>query len=130
MEWKDQGRVLGLMLAAVLALAAGEVLLSKGMKAVSVGEGRWTEQIMAVLSSPWIVAGAGLMLVHLVLYMAALGKADLSLALPLTAASYPITALLSRSYLGENVGTTRWIGIALITAGVAVVGLGDAWTRR
>ena len=130
MEWKDQSRMLGLMTAAVAALAVGEVLLSKGMKGASGGEGRWTEQVMGVLGSPWIWAGAGLMLLHLILYMAALGKSDLSLVLPLTAASYPLTTLLARQYLGEQIGTTRWAGIALITAGVAVVGLGDAFTRR
>ena len=130
MPWIGHGRILGLMLAAVLALATGEVALAKGMKAESVGEVRWIAQVLAVVSNPWIWAGAALMLVHLILYMAALGKADLSLVLPLTAASYPLTTLLSRYYLGEQVGMSRWIGVALITAGVAVVGLGDAFTRR
>jgi drug/metabolite transporter (DMT)-like permease len=130
MPWNEQGRMIALMLAAVVALAAGEVLLAKGMRAAPGGEGGWTAQVVGVLASPWIWAGAGLLLIHLVLYMAALGKADLSFVLPLTAASYPLTTLLSRYYLNEHVGTSRWIGIALITVGVAVVGLCDASTRH
>jgi drug/metabolite transporter (DMT)-like permease len=58
--------------------------------------------------------------------MLALRGADLSFALPLTAASYPLGALLSRFYLHEDVGTTRWVGTFVITAGVAIVAFGDA----
>ena len=121
---------MALIVAAVVALAAGEALIARGMKGVGGEGGRWTEQVAAAVRSPWIWAGGATLLLHLVLYMAALGKADLSLVLPLTAASYPLTTLLSRYYLGEQVGTTRWIGTLLVTAGVAVVGLGEAWSRR
>jgi drug/metabolite transporter (DMT)-like permease len=129
MIWKGRGGFVALIVAAVVALAAGETLIAKGMKRVAEG-GRWTEQVVAALRSPWIWAGGGMLLLHLILYMAALGKADLSLVLPLTAASYPLTTLLSRYYLGEHVGTTRWVGIVVVTVGVAVVGLGEAWSRR
>jgi drug/metabolite transporter (DMT)-like permease len=50
----------------------------------------------------------------------------LSFALPLTAASYPLSALLARYYLHEHVGTARWLGTLLITVGVAIVAFGDA----
>jgi drug/metabolite transporter (DMT)-like permease len=52
--------------------------------------------------------------------------ADLSFALPLTAASYPLAAVLARFYLREDVGTARWLGTLVITAGVAIVALGDS----
>ncbi len=127
---KGQGRVLLILLLAVLALAGGEALLARGMKGTE-GEGiRWTETVRRVARSPWIWAGAGLLLIHLVLYMAALGKADLSYVLPMTALSYPLTALLAQSFLAERVGPTRWLGTVLITAGVAVVGIGEAMGRR
>jgi len=130
MAWKDQGPLLSLIGAAVIALAAGETLLAKGIKGSAVAGGRWTEQVASVLANPWIWAGVGLLLLHLILYMTALGKADLSLVLPMTAASYPLTTLLSSYYLHEEVGTTRWVGTLLITVGVAVVGFGDAWGQR
>lgn len=58
--------------------------------------------------------------------MVVLREADLSFALPLTAGSYPLTALLSSWLLHEEVASTRWIGTALITLGVALVSLADS----
>jgi drug/metabolite transporter (DMT)-like permease len=127
---KGQGRVLLILLLAVVALAGGETLLARGMKGTE-GEGiRWTETVGRVVRSPWIWAGVGLLVLHLVLYMVALGKADLSYALPMTALSYPLSALLAQMFLAERVGPTRWLGTVLITAGVAVVGIGEALGRR
>jgi drug/metabolite transporter (DMT)-like permease len=114
------------MLVAVVALAVGETLLSKGMKQTGRTGGRWVVQAKAVVRNGWIWTGLSLLLIHIGLYMLALRGADLSFALPLTAASYPLAALLARFYLREEVGTARWIGTLLITAGVAIVALGDA----
>jgi drug/metabolite transporter (DMT)-like permease len=121
-----RGRILIIMLIAVVALAVGETLLSKGMKQVDHGGDGWAHQAMAVIRSGWIWAGLILLIVHVGLYMLALKGADLSLALPLTAAAYPLAALLARFYLREEVGTARWIGTLVITAGVAIVALGES----
>jgi drug/metabolite transporter (DMT)-like permease len=120
-----RGRILIIMLIAVVALAVGETLLSKGMKQAGRGGDGWEQQAALVVRSGWIWAGLILMIVHVGLYMLALKGADLSLALPLTAASYPLAALLARFYLREDVGTARWIGTLVITAGVAIVAMGD-----
>jgi drug/metabolite transporter (DMT)-like permease len=122
----ERGRILLIMLAAVVALTLGETALAKGMKQVARAGGDWTAQALAVVRNGWVVAGFALLVVHLVLYLLALRRADLSFALPLTAASYPLSALLARFYLREEVGTVRWIGTLLITAGVLIVALGDA----
>ncbi len=120
-----RGRVLLIMLGSVIALAIGETLLSRGMKQVDRIGGGWLDQTIAVARNPWIEAGLLLLIVHLGLYMLALQGADLSFVLPLTAASYPLTAFLAHVYLGENIGTARWAGTLLITVGVAIVALGD-----
>ncbi len=52
--------------------------------------------------------------------------ADLSFALPLTAASYPLAALLARFYLHEDIGLARGLGTLVITLGVAIVVLGES----
>jgi drug/metabolite transporter (DMT)-like permease len=104
----------------------GETLLSKGMKQLGRTSGGWAEQALAALRNGWVWMGFLLLLIHIGLYMLALKGADLSFALPLTAASYPLAALLARFYLREEVGTGRWIGTLLITLGVAIVALGEA----
>jgi drug/metabolite transporter (DMT)-like permease len=121
----ERGRILIIMLIAVVALAVGETLLSKGMKQAGRGGDGWAQLAAGVIRSGWIWSGLILLIIHVGLYMLALKGADLSLALPLTAASYPLAALLARFYLREDVGTSRWIGTLVITAGVAIVALGD-----
>jgi drug/metabolite transporter (DMT)-like permease len=116
-------RIVLIMAAAVVALAVGETLLSRGMKRSGQAGAGWQAQALAVARSPWIWAGCALLVVHLGLYMLALRGSDLSFALPLTAGSYPLAALLAAFYLNEEVGTARWIGTALITAGVALVAI-------
>ena len=121
----ERGRILIIMLIAVVALAVGETLLSKGMKQAGRDGDGWAQLAAGVIRSGWIWSGLILLIIHVGLYMLALKGADLSLALPLTAASYPLAALLARFYLREEVGTSRWIGTLVITAGVAIVALGD-----
>jgi uncharacterized membrane protein len=119
-------KVLLIMLVAVIVLAVGETLLAKGMKQVGHESGRWNSQVIATMKNVWVWAGAALLIVHVMLYMTVLSQADLSFALPLTAGSYPLAALLSNVVLHENVGTARWLGTALITLGVAIVSAGEA----
>ena len=121
-----RGWILLVMLAAVAALALGETSLAKGMKQIGRLAGGSAEQAQAILRNGWIALGLALLLLHLGLYMLALKRADLSFALPLTAAAYPLSALLARFYLREEVGTARWLGTLVITVGVAIV----AFTHR
>jgi drug/metabolite transporter (DMT)-like permease len=48
----------------------------------------------------------------------------MSLYVPATAMTYVFSMLLGRLYFGETVSQPRWIGCALIIAGVAVIARG------
>jgi drug/metabolite transporter (DMT)-like permease len=122
----ERSRILLIMLASVVALATGETALSKGMKQAGRIDGGWAVQTLAVLRNGWIAVGLVLLVSHLGLYMLALKNADLSFVLPLTAAGYPLAALMARFYLHEQVGLVRWAGTIVITVGVAIVAFGDA----
>jgi drug/metabolite transporter (DMT)-like permease len=58
--------------------------------------------------------------------MALLSWADLSYVLPVTSIGYVIVALIGRVFLNESISTTRWAGIVLIMAGVALVSGGTS----
>jgi uncharacterized membrane protein len=126
----ERGRILLIMLAAVIVLTLGETALAKGMKQSARAGGDWMAQVLAVVRNGWVVAGVVLLGLHLALYLLALRRADLSFALPLTAASYPLSALMARFYLREDLGTARWFGTLLITAGVAIVAFSEAAPER
>jgi drug/metabolite transporter (DMT)-like permease len=121
----ERGRILLILFASVVALASGETALSKGMKQADRVEGGWAVQALAVLRNGWIAIGLVLLVSHLGLYMLALKRADMSFVLPLTAAGYPLAALMARFILHEQVGWARWAGTIVITAGVVIVALGD-----
>jgi uncharacterized membrane protein len=69
-----------------------------------------------------MVSGVLLLAVFMISQLSLLSCADLSYVLPITAASYVLTALLGAVALGEYVSTAHWIGISMIFLGVTVVG--------
>ena len=79
--------------------------------------------------NPWIVVGICLLILFFCSYLTALSWADLTYVLPATALSYVLMALLAKIFLHENVTLSRWLGIALITAGVGFVATGPPLTE-
>ncbi len=120
------GKTLGyaLMGVAMVLVVLGQTLISQGMKRVGNGSIGWTH-LPAIATNPHILAGLALMLAYIGVFAAVLGLGDLSLMVPLTAASYPLGTAMARFYLGEQVGPWRWAGTAVITVGVLIAGLGD-----
>lgn len=118
-----------LVLAVVtLASAFGDTLLAVGMKhmgPVSLGH---LEALLVALKTPWVMGGVLLLLVWTGCYLTALSWADLTFVLPATSLAYVAVALLSRFWLHEQISPARWVGIALITAGVGFVTRGPAYT--
>ena len=69
----------------------------------------------------WVAGGTVLFAVEAGFYTLALRFLDLSIAYPLGALSFVAVALLSRGLLRERISPSRWIGVVLILAGVAMV---------
>ncbi len=119
-----RSQVIALLLVSVLCVSLGEALLAAGMRAAGRTEPTgW--RLAAVAAGDWRVwTGTALMTAFYCMYALALSWADLSFVLPITALSYLLGAILAATYLGEAVTVTRWVGTALIVAGVVVVGKG------
>ena len=60
--------------------------------------------------------------------MSALSWADLTYVLPATSLSYVLVAVIARIGFHEEISPTRWLGIALIAAGVGFVAAGPSST--
>jgi drug/metabolite transporter (DMT)-like permease len=120
-------RYLILFLVAVFA-ACGDVCLARGMKDFgAVNAANWSRMV-ACFGNPWIVIGICLLILFLCSYLTALSWADLTYVLPATAISYVLMALLGKFFLHEDVTVSRWLGVALIAAGVGYVASGPALT--
>lgn len=104
----------------------GDILLGKGMKMVGVPPS-WTPVevlhfFLRAFSSPIVWLGIGSLLTYLICYTLVLSWADFSYVQPASAIAYVVVAVLGHFWLGEYVSTRRWIGIAIICAGVLLVG--------
>lgn len=104
----------------------GNVLLAKGMRRI--GEmPDWSAAILAayfvkIFTSVWIWLGIGSLLLFFVSFLLVLSWADYSYVTPAAATGYALAPLLAHLMLGEVVTSVRWVGVALICAGVALVG--------
>jgi drug/metabolite transporter (DMT)-like permease len=70
---------------------------------------------------PAIALGIVMLILALLVRLALLSVADLSFVLPMTAVGYVLAALLGRFFLHEVVSPQRWLAVALIFAGTALV---------
>jgi drug/metabolite transporter (DMT)-like permease len=114
-----------LIVSVVFFSSLGNVLLSKGMKEIgeitSYSPSTLLSTFVKTFSSPTIWLGIASLLVFFVCYLLLLSWADFSFVQPVTAIGYAVVAVLSYFLLGEIISPTRWIGVLLICAGVALV---------
>ena len=119
-----------LVLAGVTVCAAvGDSLLSRGMKDVGGISLHHLSNIILCILNPWVALGILFLLGFFASYMTALSWADLTYVLPATSLGYVLLALIAKFLLHEQVSPMRWLGIALISAGVGFVTQGPALTH-
>ncbi len=128
------GRTLILMAIAVVAVTLGDIWMSQTMKSVgsvkiaSIGD--LFGVAVRVLSIPRFWLAISGMAIFFFIWTSILSYADLTFVLPLTALTYVLNAILARWMLGEVVSPMRWGGVCLITLGVAIVALSEAWQKN
>jgi uncharacterized membrane protein len=77
----------------------------------------------AVLRRSYLILAVFFMAVSFFCFLRLLSIADLSFAVPATAATYVVETVLSKYVLREHVNAKRWAGVALVASGVALVAL-------
>ena len=81
---------------------------------------------ITVLFRPYVALGVALLVLWMLSRMTLLSWADLSYVLPVTSIGYVLVALAGHVWLHEQIPATRWCGIVLIVAGVALVSFATA----
>ena len=120
-----------LVLAGVTVFAAaGDSMLSHGMKQVGNISVHNIGSLFLAVSNPWVAIGILLLLAFFASYMNALSWADLTYVLPASSLGYVLLALVARFALHEQVSPLRWAGIALISGGVGFVAGGPSVTHH
>ena len=120
-----------LVLAGVTVFAAaGDSMLSHGMKQTGNISIHNLASVFFALSNPWVAVGIVLLLAFFAAYMNALSWADLTYVLPATSLGYVLLAFVAKFALHEQISLLRWLGIALISGGVGFVAGGPALTSH
>jgi drug/metabolite transporter (DMT)-like permease len=109
--------------------ATGDCLLSHGMKQVGNISPQRLQDVILTILNPWVALGILFLLAFFAAYMTVLSWADLTYVLPATSIGYVLLTLIAKFLLHEQVTTTRWLGIFLISAGVGFVTRGPALTH-
>ncbi len=108
----------------------GDSLLARGMKQIGALSLHDIHGLLLAVLNPYVAFGIVLLLAFFASYMSALSWADLTYVLPATSISYVLVALVAYFGFHESISPTRWLGIALITAGVGFVAAGPSLTSH
>jgi len=121
-----------LVLMVVLSNAAGDVLLTRGMKQVGdvsvLSAVQLLQAIKRIGGNLYFISGVICLAVSFFSFLTVLSWADLSFVVPATAIVYVITVLGAKFFLGEEIDRMRWAGTLLVCVGVAFICLPENHT--
>ena len=111
-----------------VSVPLGDASLSRGMRSLPPISPAHPVSLIGAVFTPWIALGIALLIGYFASYLTALSWADLTFVMPATALGNVFVALLAHYWLREDISWMRWMGIAMITIGVAFVAHGPANT--
>jgi drug/metabolite transporter (DMT)-like permease len=111
------------VLAGVLLNAAAQLMLKAGASAVGPIHGldNLRQVAMTLAFHPGVIGGLFCYVLSVGLWIVALSRVDVSMAYPMLSIGYVVNALLAAALLGEVISLQRWVGMAVILIGVAMI---------
>lgn len=116
-----------LILAGVLLTTGAQLLLKAGAQMLSgfdIALRNPLRLARLLASNGFIVAGVVCYGVSMMLWILALSRVDVSVAYPMLALGYPLTAVAAAFLFAEPLTLRKGLGIAVIILGVGLVALG------
>ncbi len=104
----------------IILTTAGQLFIKKGALGMPEGMPVWR----VAIKSRWTLAGLGCALISPVVYIIALRDLPLSVAWPAAASMYVFVTVGAHCWFKEPMNIGAWTGLALIVAGVVIIGLG------
>ena len=112
------------ILVAVLASAAGQVLLKKGMLtlgALTISPSQLAGILWRMGTNPYVIVGLAIYVSGTVFWLAALSRVDLSYAYPFASLSYVVMLIVSWQVFNENISLLRLLGTLVVGVGVLLI---------
>lgn len=118
---------IALILMSVVFAVSGQLTLKSAMNNVPPIGARQVKTpgatIRRVATQPRLWVGLFLFGISAIFWLVVLTRVPLSVAYPFVGFTYIIVVLWSRYVLDESVPPLRWLGVAIVALGIAVVGL-------
>ena len=105
----------------VMCVAIYELLLKRGAVETADPNSSWSWTGLTGLGSIYVWIAIVFVIVSLITWLNVLRYLPLSVAFPISQSVHVLVPLGSWLILGENIVTLRWVGIALVSLGLAVV---------
>jgi multidrug transporter EmrE-like cation transporter len=113
-----------LLMIGVLLNAGAQLLLKAGtntLGVITLSRDTWTDTLMRMATQGHFILGAACYVLSLFVWILGLSRVPVSIAYPLLSVGYIINAVAAHYLFGEDVTTTRWLGIGFIVVGVYLV---------
>lgn len=118
---------IGLLLVSVVFAVAGQLTLKSAMTHIGrIGAAQVSSPSQTIARSarePRLWAGLALFAISAVFWLVVLSRVPLSVAYPFVGVSYVLVVAFSKVFLHEDVPALRWLGVVVVAAGIAIVGL-------
>ena len=124
-EHRLRFKTLVMVLLMVVCANTGDLMLARGMKQighVKISVPGLQHALWMTIQNASIWIGILFLIGFTLCYMTAVSWADYSFVMPAGAFGYAIQTMLAIVVLHETVSAQRWVGVALICAGVLLVG--------
>jgi drug/metabolite transporter (DMT)-like permease len=109
------------LLISITCVTVYELLLKRGAAETAHLSSTWSWTGLTGLASIYVWIAIVFVILSLITWLYVLRYLPLSIAFPISQAVHVLVPLGSWLVLGENIVTLRWIGIAFVSLGLAVV---------
>ena len=113
-----------LIATSILLGAFGQLSMKKGMGdlgVMSMGLSKLIANLLAMLSSPFVLLGLLLYVVSTFFWLVVLSRVELSYAYPMISIGYVVVFVLSWLFLQERLPMIRILGLTFVCVGVLLV---------
>lgn len=123
------GKVGGLQIAdlavlgAVLLAASGHLMIKAGLNisAAKATHSSIFQRLGAYFTQPYVLLGLAIYGAGTAMWIFAVSKRDISYVFPITALNYVLVTLGGKFLFAETIPAKRWVGIAVVIIGVALM---------
>ncbi len=109
-----------IIISSIACSALAQIMLKLGMSRQSI-DSITAESLIRLFLNPFIIAGMGLYITAMLIWLYVLKQVEVSYAYPFTALGFVLVMAISYFFMAEQVTPLRLAGIGLIIAGIFLI---------